>query len=37
LQALVELSQQAAEEMAEGSIVISRVAELEARVAELEG
>ena len=37
MQALGELSQQAAEELAEGSVAVSRVAELEARVAELEG
>ena len=36
LQALVELSEQAAKELAEGSTAISRVAGLEARVAELE-
>ena len=36
LQALVELSEQAAQELAEGSSAISRVAGLEARVAELE-
>ena len=35
LQALVELSEQAAQELAEGSTAISRVAELEARVAKL--
>ena len=32
----MELSKQAAQELAEGSTAISRVAELEARVAELE-
>jgi hypothetical protein len=32
----VELSEQAAQELAEGSTAIGRVAELEARVAELE-
>ena len=32
----MELSEQAAQELAEGSTAISRVAELEARVAELE-
>jgi len=32
----VELSEQAAQELAEGSAAIGRVAELEARVAELE-
>jgi len=32
----VELSKQAAQELAEGSAAIGRVAELEARVAELE-
>jgi hypothetical protein len=32
----VELSEQAAQELAEGSTAISRVVELEARVAELE-
>ena len=36
LQALVELSEQAAQELAEGSTAIGRVAELDARVAELE-
>ena len=36
LQALVELSEQSAQELAEGSTAIGRVAELEARVAELE-
>ena len=36
LQALVELSEQSAQELAEGSTAISRVAELEAKVAELE-
>ena len=32
----MELSEQAAQELAEGSTAVSRVAELEARVAELE-
>ena len=32
----MELSEQAAQELAEGSTAISRVVELEARVAELE-
>ena len=32
----MELSEQAAQELAEGSAAISRVAELEAKVAELE-
>ena len=36
LQALVELSEQSAQELAEGSTAIGRVAELESRVAELE-
>ena len=36
LQALVELSEQAAQELAEGSTAISRVAKLDSRVAELE-
>ncbi|XP_039818491.1 uncharacterized protein LOC120680996 [Panicum virgatum] len=36
LSALVELSEQAAQELAEGSTAIGRVVELEARVAELE-
>ena len=34
--ALVELSEQAAQELSKGSIAIGRVAELEAKVAELE-
>ena len=35
-QALVDMSEQAAQELARGSATLSRVAELEARVAELE-
>ena len=33
----MELSKQAAQELAEGSVTISRVADLKARLAELEG
>ena len=35
-QTLVDVSEQAAQELARGSAALSRVAELEARVAELE-